>query len=110
MRLLATPDDLCHSQETVAQERLSARLRIGPQGRVVIPVEMREALGMSPGTVVAMHVEGRRLVIERPEDILSRLRDELRAAVPAGTSVVDELIEDRRADARREQAEHDSER
>jgi len=52
------------------------------------------------------HVEEDRLVLERREQILERLRGELRGTAPAGTSMVDELIAERRAEARREAAEH----
>jgi hypothetical protein len=52
------------------------------------------------------HVEGERLVLERREQILERLRRELRGATPEGGSMVDELIAERRAEARREAGEH----
>jgi len=60
--------------------------------------------------VVAMRVEGRTLVLERPADVLARLRSEVRASASSGVSAVDELIADRREAARREQAEHDQDR
>ncbi|HEX2071832.1 MAG TPA: AbrB/MazE/SpoVT family DNA-binding domain-containing protein [Thermoleophilaceae bacterium] len=86
--------------------RRAVPLRVGPQGRVVIPAEMRRALEIQPGETLMAHVEEDRLVIERREQILERLRGELRGTTPAGTSMVDELIAERRAEARREAAEH----
>ncbi len=80
-------------------------LRIGPQGRVVIPAALRRELNVEPGATLMAHVESNRLVLETREQILERLRAELRAAVPEGRSMVDELIAERRAEARREAAE-----
>jgi len=73
---------------------------------VVIPAEMRRTLEIQPGETLMAHVEDDRLVLERREQILERLRGELRGTTPAGTSMVDELIAERRAEARREAAEH----
>jgi bifunctional DNA-binding transcriptional regulator/antitoxin component of YhaV-PrlF toxin-antitoxin module len=67
---------------------------------------MRRTLEIQPGETLMAHVEEDRLVLERREQILERLRGELRGTTPAGTSMVDELIAERRAEARREAAEH----
>jgi len=83
----------------------SVLLRIGPQGRIVIPAELRRELGFEPGETVMAHVESRRLVLERRGEILDRLRCELRDATPPGASMVDELLAERRREARREAAE-----
>ncbi|HEX2160276.1 MAG TPA: AbrB/MazE/SpoVT family DNA-binding domain-containing protein [Thermoleophilaceae bacterium] len=90
----------------MARRARAVPLRIGPQGRVVIPAEMRRTLEIQPGETLMAHVEEDRLVIERREQILERLRGELRGTTPAGTSMVNELIAERRAEARREAAEH----
>lgn len=75
-------------------------LRVGPQGRVVIPAEMRRELRIEPGETLVAHIESDRLVLERREQILERLRDELRGTEEG--SAVDELIAERRAEAVRE--------
>lgn len=82
-------------------------LKIGPQGRVVIPVTMRRALGMEPGENVLASIEDGRLVLEQREAILRRLQDEVRGSVPPGVSLVDELIAERREEARREARDHE---
>src|SRR5262249_55888693 len=97
---------MCHTAIDMARPRAVA-LRIGPQGRVVIPAEMRRALEIEPGETLMAHVESDRLVLERREQILGRLRGELRGTVSEGVSMVDELIAERRAEAEREAAEHD---
>ena len=71
----------------------------------MIPVELRRELGLERGASLVAHVEERRLVMERPEDILGRLRAELRHAPGARASAVDELIAERREEARRQEAE-----
>lgn len=73
----------------------------------MIPADLRRELEIEPGETLMAHVESRRLVLERRTEILERLRGEVRAIVPSGGSVVDELIADRRAEARREAAEHE---
>jgi AbrB family looped-hinge helix DNA binding protein len=78
-------------------------MRVGPQGRVVIPAAMRRALGIQPGQLMVARIEAGRLVLERREQVLSRLRHEVQAVSRPGVSVVDELIAERRAEARREE-------
>lgn len=74
---------------------------LGQQGRLVIPVEVRSALGLTPGERLRLRTEGGRLVLERPGDAIAELRG-LAAAVPRSRSLVDELLAERRAAARME--------
>ena len=81
------------------------RLRIGAQGRVVLPAGLRSALGFEEGTTVVAYVEGEgRLVIESPEAIQRALLAEW-SEVAGGRSLVDELLAERRAAAVREAEE-----
>lgn len=75
---------------------------MGRQGRVVLPAAIRRTLRLEPGDELVIHVEGARLVLERRETLLGELQNELRAA-RGPRSIVDELIAERRRDARREQ-------
>jgi bifunctional DNA-binding transcriptional regulator/antitoxin component of YhaV-PrlF toxin-antitoxin module len=52
---------------------------------------MRRELEIEPGETLIAHVESHRLVLERREQILERLRGEVRRTAPAGASVVDEF-------------------
>jgi AbrB family looped-hinge helix DNA binding protein len=72
-------------------------LRLGEQGRMVIPVELRKELGLEVGTELVATVEGDRLVLETRKAVLSKLKS-LFAVVPSDVSLVDELIADRRAE------------
>jgi AbrB family looped-hinge helix DNA binding protein len=83
-------------------QRSWAEVRVGPQGRLVIPVELRKALELEPGEVLVGRVEDKRLVLERRAAVLERLQARVAAAVPEGVSLVDELIAERREEARRE--------
>ncbi|HEX7183530.1 MAG TPA: AbrB/MazE/SpoVT family DNA-binding domain-containing protein [Thermoanaerobaculia bacterium] len=79
----------------------STAVTVGPQGRVVIPSEIRREMGISPGDVLLALVEDQRLVLEKREAVLQRLRRRF-ARVPAGVSLADELIAERRSEAKRE--------
>jgi hypothetical protein len=68
---------------------------------------MRRELEIEPGETLMAHVESHRLIFERREQILARLRDELRGTPDPGARAVGELIAERRAEARREAAEHE---
>ncbi len=83
----------------MARNSKAIALRIGPQGRLVIPAELRRELDLEPGETLMAHVESRRLVLERREQILERLRAELRDAAPAEGCMVDDLIAERREEA-----------
>ncbi len=79
----------------------STKVPVGPQGRLVIPSELRRRLGIAPGDVLIAMVEDGRLVLEKREAVLQRLRRRF-AHVPAGVSLADELIAERRTESRRE--------
>ena len=77
---------------------MDATIVLGQQGRLVIPAEMRAALGLAPGDRLNLHLSGARLVLERPEDEVAELRG-LGVSVPATRSLVEELLAERRAAA-----------
>jgi AbrB family looped-hinge helix DNA binding protein len=76
---------------------------VNEQGRVTIPAPLRQQLGLVPGSRAVAYVEDGRLVIEDRRHLLARLQDEVaRRSEGAGTatsSVVDELLAERRAEA-----------
>lgn len=43
------------------------RRNVGPKGQVVIPKQMRDALGLKPGVEVILEVRGDEVVISRPK-------------------------------------------
>lgn len=71
-------------------------------GRVVIPLEIRKALGLKEGDVVLWELaEGEARLTTRRER-LRRAQDLVRQYVPEGVSLVDELIAERRTEAERD--------
>ena len=74
---------------------MDATLVMGQQGRLVIPAEVRAALGWVPGDRLHLHVAGLRLVLERQQDAVTELRA-LARDVPESRSFVEELLVERR--------------
>jgi bifunctional DNA-binding transcriptional regulator/antitoxin component of YhaV-PrlF toxin-antitoxin module len=71
------------------------------QGCVVIPAELCKAIGGVPGGTLIVYVENGKLVLEQRNNILARLRARF-SQIPADVSLSDELIHDRKAEAREE--------
>jgi AbrB family looped-hinge helix DNA binding protein len=82
-------------------ERQTIEVTVGPQGRLVVPATLRRRLGIEPGDVLVARAQDDRLVLERRDAILTRVRSRL-ALVPADVSMVDGLIAERRKEAERE--------
>ena len=78
-------------------------VNVGPQGRIVIPARIRRQLGLGEGTPLAVRTEGRRLILEPREEVLRRVRGRY-ARVAGKKRLSDELIRERRIEARRESA------
>ena len=84
----------------MAYSKLHADVRFGAQGRMVVPAPIRKALGFQPGETLVARVEDEHLVIEKPESVERRIRARFRKA--GDRSLADELIAERRVEARRE--------
>jgi AbrB family looped-hinge helix DNA binding protein len=80
----------------------SFAVRVGPKGRIVVPAPLRHELGMEEGADVVARAERGRLVVEPRAVVLDRLRASVRRNVPEHVSLVDELLDERRREARRE--------
>jgi AbrB family looped-hinge helix DNA binding protein len=79
---------------------------VSSKGQLVIPAEIRESMGIEPGTRVAIRQDGSRLILE-PQTLAAKLRliKELRGCTAGGPSGTDMLLEDRRLEHERELAE-----
>jgi AbrB family looped-hinge helix DNA binding protein len=84
-------------------ESHSVRVRLGPDGRIVIPAAFREALGLKDGQVLFAHLEEGEIALLTATAAARRARAIIRKYVPDGISLVDELIEDRRREVEREE-------
>ena len=78
------------------------RLRINENGRVVIPVSFRKALGIKAGDEILLRFEDDELRITTMKKRIERAQRHARKYVKPGVSLVDELIAERREAARRE--------
>lgn len=72
---------------------------VGPEGRVLIPAEVRRAAGLEPGTSVVLRIEGEQVVLTPCEAIKRRLR-QMFAGIEG--SMAEELMAERRAEAARD--------
>ncbi len=86
---------LCHMDE-------ETRTRVNENGRVVIPASFRKALGISAGDEVVLRLEDEELRITTLKRRLDRARRLIRKHVKPGTSLVEELLIERRDAARNE--------
>ncbi len=76
-------------------------LRISQNGRISIPKEVRQELDLEDGDELLATVEGKRLIIESEAALLERLYQTV--GKPTEDQLVsDELIAERRAEARHE--------
>jgi AbrB family looped-hinge helix DNA binding protein len=80
----------------------TSTVTVGPQGRLVIPSEIRRKMGIGSGDVLLALVEDQRLVLEKREAVLQRLLRRFEH-VPAEVSLAEELIAERRSAFHREE-------
>jgi AbrB family looped-hinge helix DNA binding protein len=79
-----------------------AKLRLGPDGRVVIPAAFRETLGLGEGDTLFARIENGEIHLLTSAAVMRRVNAMVREFVPEGVSLVDELIEERRREARQD--------
>ena len=82
-----------------------AKAKINQNGRIVIPAAIREELGVAPGDTLLMDVVDGVLRIESYPARIRRIQREIAQYIPAGISLADELIAERREESRREEEE-----
>ena len=74
-------------------------VRVGSNGRFVIPAEFRRALGVAEGDELLLRLVDGELRISSRAGAIRRAQELVRRHVPEGVSLVDELLDDRRAEA-----------
>jgi AbrB family looped-hinge helix DNA binding protein len=79
-----------------------ARSRVNENGRVVIPSSFRKVLGIEIGDEVVLRIEDDELRITTQERRIQRAQRRAKQYVKRGTSLVDELLAERREAGRRE--------
>jgi AbrB family looped-hinge helix DNA binding protein len=91
--------------ENMSNAAASSKTRISENGRIVIPAAMRELLGVKPGDPVFLDVEDGVLKVESYPARIARIQRELAPYRIPGKLASDELIAERREEARREEEE-----
>ncbi len=81
---------------------LQANLTLAPNGRVVIPANMRAELGFQGGGKLHARLEDGVLILEPMDAAIRRAQAMVRKYVPERSGLVDELIAERRAAAENE--------
>ena len=81
---------------------VETRTRINESGRLVIPASFRKALGISAGDEVILRIEDEGLLITTMQRRIARAQERARKYVKRGVSLVDELLSERREEAKRE--------
>ncbi len=72
------------------------KAKISEGGRIVIPVEYRQALGLHVGDEVILRLDNGEVRITTPRQAIKHAQDLIRRYIPQGRSLSDELIAERR--------------
>jgi AbrB family looped-hinge helix DNA binding protein len=78
---------------------MTARVKVSEGGRIVIPAELRQALGINVGDEVLVQLEDGEIRLMPASQAIRRVQEALAKYKPAGRSAVDDLIAERRAEA-----------
>jgi AbrB family looped-hinge helix DNA binding protein len=81
---------------------LQARVLVGKKGRIVIPAEIREAMGIRVGGSVDLDVKDYELRISTLRSRIKRAQERARKYIPEGVLLSEELSAERREAAKNE--------
>lgn len=91
--------------ETLPDETVRYFLIAGPKGRVLLPADMRAALGLEEGDVITAWLKDGELRMHSHLHGLRKIQAEASSMAAASVYASDELIAERRAEAAREAEE-----
>jgi AbrB family looped-hinge helix DNA binding protein len=91
--------------KTSVKTSIHAKAPLSPNGRIVIPAAIRQEMGFAAGDTLLMDVEDGILRIESYPARIRRIQREVAKYVKPGVLASDELIAERREEARREEEE-----
>ena len=83
----------------------TADIEVGESGRIVLPAAFRRKLGIRDGDVLTAEIVDGDIVLIPLDSGIRKAQAIVRRYVPEGVSLVDELLEERRREAAREEAE-----
>lgn len=81
----------------------TAELSVGKQGRIVIPANLRHQLAIESGAQLVAWVEDGRLIMETKDQLWQSVYNAC-DNIPTETDLAQELINERRIEAKRENA------
>jgi AbrB family looped-hinge helix DNA binding protein len=81
---------------------LQAKVLVGEKGRIVIPAEIREAMGIEVGDSLELRFEDYELRVSTRRARIRRAQERARRYIPKGVLLSEELMAERREEARRE--------
>jgi AbrB family looped-hinge helix DNA binding protein len=84
------------------KQALRTTLRVADGGRIVIPAEVRERLGMEVGTDLVLTVKDDHATLMNSKAARRKAREKVRRYVSQNVSLSKELMEERKVEARRE--------
>jgi AbrB family looped-hinge helix DNA binding protein len=85
--------------------RQSTRIRVDAAGRIVIPAELRAKFGIESGQDLILSEKPDGIQVQTFRQVLADAQDFFAPYAVPGQSIVDELIRERREEARREERE-----
>jgi AbrB family looped-hinge helix DNA binding protein len=86
-------------------DQQNVRTKLNDNGRIVIPAEIRTKMGIKPGDTLFLTLEGDVLKVESQMSRIRRIQESMRALISGDRLLSDELIAERREEARRETEE-----
>jgi len=84
------------------EQVLRITLRVAEGGRIAIPAEVRERLGMEVGTELVLTLEGDHAKLMNAKAARRKAREKVRRYAPPNASLSKELMAERKAEARRQ--------
>ncbi len=85
----------------MSENNIQTTVRLGNQGRLVIPAKLRKLLDVKSGDTLLARFHEDQLVLEKTETTKRRLKNRF-AKIPKGKSLAEELLIERRAEVQRE--------
>jgi AbrB family looped-hinge helix DNA binding protein len=80
---------------------------LGESGRIVLPAAIRNEFGLKTGDRLTVSINGNRIEILSMDMALNEIRASIIEKRGSLDGLLDEFLEERREEAKREQAEHD---
>ena len=84
------------------QEPRTYQAKLDASGRIVLPSEVRQRHHWTEGDAVVLVDDDRGVVVRSLEEVVKEAQGYFRSVIPAGISLADELIAERREEAARE--------